>query len=329
MIKPSNRLPATGIFLTAILLLVSCDKTAENTNKPVIIQGYNYAIDNENVVPTGTLQIAPGQILNITVKFTDPDGGNNPDPAWYKFSWAVERINFGASSFNPNDYFIVHNENPAIWTAPQVTGFYRFIVEVRDRYDSPSIDNVVVEVSSNKKPVINSFSISNTNPFVNEEITLSVEATDPDGNLPLEFQWSATGGFFTSENNGTAKWMSAASGSFQITVSITDQAGGTISRTIPINVQANHPPVIEGWVLDPPDSVKINQIVKITITASDIDNDELEFNWSADKGTFNLVNKNQASWRAPASAEIATITCVVLDRKGGSDTANISINVIP
>jgi hypothetical protein len=317
-----------SLLALSLSALIACNKTAENTNKPVIISGFSFTVDNQAISPAGTLQIEPTQVLTVKVSYTDPDAGANPDPSWYKFTWSVERVNGSTSTFNPNDNFVVNNENPAIWTAPDVTGFYKFRVEVRDFYETPSMETVVVEVSSNKRPLINSLDVSNTNPFVNQEITITVDATDPDGNLPLEYVWQASGGYFTVENDSTAKWLSPASGSFQITVNVNDQAGGTASRSVPINVQANHAPVIEGWNVDPGEAIAANGLATITVTATDVDGDNLEFNWSADYGTFSNVDKNVAKWRAPATAGNATVTCVVKDNKGGSDTANIVISVL-
>jgi len=309
------------------LLVASCDKTAENTNRPVIIQGFDFTVDGTAAVPAGTLQMEPGSVLTIKVTYTDPDAGENPDQAWYSFTWAVERVGGGTGTFNPNDFFIVLNENPCIWTAPSVTGFYRFLVEVRDYYGTPSQETVVVEVNANKQPVITGLEISNNSPFVNEEITITVEANDPDGNLPIEYEWQANGGYFTSEGEGEAKWLSPAPGSFQITLIVSDQAGGNVSRIVPIIVQENHAPVVQGWDLDPGNSVTLNQLVTITIEATDDDNDPLEYNWTADKGTFNSVNQYVAVWRAPNEAISCKITCTVEDNKGASDSAEIIINV--
>jgi len=311
----------------ALAMLLGCDKTAENTNKPVIIQGFEFAVNSETTTPVGTLQIAPSQTLNIKVKFTDPDAGDHPDPSWYTFSWAVELINSSSPSFNPNDYFIAADENPAIWVAPDVTGFYRFHVEVRDRYMAPSTDQVTIQVSSNKKPLITSLEVSNTAPYVNDIVTLTAHATDPDGNLPLEYAWQATGGFFTLENENIAKWTSPTAGSFTITVTVSDQAGGSTSRSVPLTVQANHPPIVEGWSLEPENPISVGDLVTITVTASDADGDPLEYNWSADKGSFTTISKNVATWRAPSTAGTCTVSCVVEDNKGGSDTATIVIVV--
>jgi hypothetical protein len=316
------------LAIAALAAVVSCNKTAENTNKPVIIQGWSFTADGQSVTPAGNLQIAPGQVLTIKVNFVDPDAGASPDPSWYSFTWAASRMEGTSSQFNPNVNFIASDENPMIWNAPSVPGFYKFTCQVRDHYGAVSMQDVVVEVNSNKKPVISELDVSKTDPFVNEEVTLTVDANDPDGNLPLEYVWQANGGFFTTETDNVAKWLSPTSGTFQITIVVNDQAGGSTSRTVPINVQANHAPVIEGWNLDPGGSVSAGGLVTITLNVTDEDGDVLEFNWSSNVGTFNSVDKNVASWRAPATAGPATVTCVINDQKGGSDTANINITVI-
>lgn len=327
------RIPLLRIVLITMAVISiaigvpACDKTAEDTNKPVIIQSFKFTVDGDEVTPAGTLQIEPGSVLTITVEYTDPDAGEDVDPNWYSFTWAVERVGGAASTFNPNEFFIVNSENPCIWTGPDVTGFYRFICEVRDRYQTPTQQTVVVEVNANKQPIINELTVSDYEPFVGQVVIVTVDASDPDGNLPLEYTWQATGGYFTMESDGEARWLSPSSGDFTLTVIVTDQAGGTVSREIPVVVQQNHDPVIEGWDLDPGNSVGTNELVTITVTAADVDDDPLEYNWTADYGTFNSVNSNVAVWRSPDEAVSAKVTCVVEDNKGGSDTAEIIINV--
>ncbi|HEX9746150.1 MAG TPA: hypothetical protein VGB30_12060 [bacterium] len=323
------RLAALSISTVLILFSLGCNKTAQDTNKPVIIQGFSMFLDGDEVTPASTLQMEPGSTLSIRVDYTDPDAGEDPDPNWYSFTWAVERVGGGVSEFNPNSYFIVMEENPCIWTAPDVTGYYRFIVEVRDRYYSPSQETVVVEVNTNKQPVINSVEIVDVPPapFVNQEVKFIVTASDPDGNLPLEYQWKATGGYFTSESEGEATWLSPVSGAFTVTVIVSDQASGVVSREIPIVVQDNHAPVINGWDIDPGTSVSAGQNVTITLDVTDADNDQLEYNWSADAGSFSNVNQHVAVWSAPGSAVNATINVTVEDNKGGEDSAEIVIVV--
>ncbi|MFH1675961.1 MAG: hypothetical protein ABIC40_02965, partial [bacterium] len=311
MLNKKNAITAILAVSVAVLFpgitALGCNKTAANTNKPVIITDFKFVVDGQTLTPEGVLQIKPGNVLSITVEYSDPDAGDNPNPAWYKFTWTVEQLNETTPGFNPNDDFISYTNNPCIWGAPDVNGFFRFRCEVKDKYNDSSIEMVVVEVNANRNPVITKLEISDNQPFINEEVTITVQAKDPDNNLPLEYVWEATGGFFSAQNEGMATWASPVAGNFTISLKVKDQAGGNIERSIPLTVQANHDPVIAGWTLDPDNSIEVNGLVTITLSVSDQDNDSLEFNWTADCGSFKNVNENTAIWRAPSAVGSCTI----------------------
>ena len=83
----------------------------------------------------------------------------------------------------------------------------------------------------------------------------------------------------------------------------------------------NYAPVIDGlgatsdWV--PPSGS-----LQITCNASDLDNDELSYNWSASEG--NIVGTgSEVTWTAPGEIGIYEITVVVDDGQGGSDTESL------
>jgi hypothetical protein len=309
-----------------VALLPGCNKSAKDTNKPVVINSFSYTIDGASVTPSDILQVEPGSIVAISVDYSDPDAGDNPDPGWYTFVWAVKRDGLTTEVLNANDFFIVYTENPCVWVAPVIMGKYTFDVIVGDHYGSPSVGHVSVLVDSNKQPVISDLQISSTTPYVNEEVMISATAQDPDGNTPLEWTWQATGGYFSHRGEGEARWICPVAGDFQLTVVVTDQKGGSASQTIPVNVHENHDPVIQSWVLDTGNPVTPNTLVKITLTANDPDGDSLTYNWSADNGAFNSINKNIADWRAPSGDANCTITCIVDDGRGG--TASVDIPII-
>ena len=182
-----GRAAATILLILLAVFNSGCNKTAKDTNKPVIINSFSFIVDGTEVIPADILQVEPGSIVAIEVIFTDPDAGEDPDPGWYSFAWAVERDGLTSELLDANDFFIVYIENPCVWVAPDVPGKYTFDVIVGDRYGSPEVGHVSVLVDSNKQPVISELQVSNTSPYVNEEITITVEATDPDGNYPLPF----------------------------------------------------------------------------------------------------------------------------------------------
>ncbi|MCX6645434.1 MAG: hypothetical protein NTY09_03625 [bacterium] len=324
-----RRIAIVILMAAFVALSLGCNKTAKETNKPVVINSFSFTVDGVSVVPADILQVEPGSIVAIEVSYTDPDAGENPDPGWYTFAWAVKRDGLTTEILNANEFFIVYNENPCVWVAPVVTGKYTFDIIVGDHYGSPSVGHVSVLVDSNKQPVISDLEISSTQPYINEEITITATADDPDGNTPLEWTWQATGGYFSHKGDGEAKWISPVAGDFQLTIIVTDQKGGSTSQTVPIKVLENHAPVIQSWILDTDNPVPPDTLVKITLTVNDPDGDALTYNWSSDQGAFNSINQNVANWHAPSDPATCTITCEVNDGKGGSDSIDIIIVVQP
>lgn len=318
---------ATIIILTLIITAAGCNKSAKDNNKPVVINSYSFTVDGAEIIPADILQVEPGSIVAIEVSYTDPDAGDDPDPGWYSFAWAVKRDGLVSELLNANEFFIVYNENPCVWVAPDTPGKYTFDVIIGDRYSSPSVGHVSVLVDTNKQPVISEVNVSNISPYINEEITITVEASDPDGNYPLEWDWQVTGGYFSFKGEGEARWLSPIAGSFQLTVMVTDQDGGNTSTTIPIQALENHDPIIQSWDLDPGNPVAPDTLVLITLIVSDPDGDTLTYNWQADKGAFNSVDQNVAQWRAPSEAGNCIITVDVEDDKGGSASVEIVIIV--
>ena len=103
----------------------------------------------------------------------------------------------------------------------------------------------------NSLPVINSFTASATEVVTNAEVTLTVLATDPDGD-DLAYTYSSTGGTITGTGN-TVTWVAPdVAGDCTITVDVSDgelNAQNLITITV---VTPETPPVtMEGMVLIP------------------------------------------------------------------------------
>ena len=90
----------------------------------------------------------------------------------------------------------------------------------------------------------------------------------------------------------------------------------------PVEPEVNNPPTIASievklgsTVLDPSDyeSIPVGQMLSITCTASDPDNDQLTMTWSASLGSFNRTDSSCVEWTAPGTAGTALLTLVVSD----------------
>jgi len=149
-------------------------------------------------------------------------------------------------------------------------------------------------------------------------------ATGSDGD-ELSYNWSASAGELNGEA-ATVTWMAPNSvGSYNITVTVVDGRGDEVTKQITILVRANRAPTITslaadaGWTLP-------SGTVQLTCTASDPDEDELTYEWTAGagdvSGTGAVVN-----WTAPEEIGLYYVTVVAKDSHGSSDTRTLSLAV--
>lgn len=87
----------------------------------------------------------------------------------------------------------------------------------------------------NNDPVINSLNASNSNPDVGEEVNISVNATDPDGDN-LFYKWWLNGSL-TSASTPSVNLTPQESGAFTVKVEVSDGNGGTATREITIEAE--------------------------------------------------------------------------------------------
>jgi len=150
-------------------------------------------------------------------------------------------------------------------------------------------------------------------------------ASDRDGD-ELSYNWTASEGAIKGEG-ATVTWTAPSStGSYNVTVTVTDGRGGEVTNQITITVRTNKPPTITSLAADA-DWTLPSGSLQVTCTASDFDDDELSYEWTATggdiSGTGAVVN-----WTAPEEVDIYDITVVVTDGYGGSDTDSVPISVV-
>jgi len=149
-------------------------------------------------------------------------------------------------------------------------------------------------------------------------------ATDRDGDN-LSYNWSASAGELNGEG-ATVTWIAPDStGSYNITVTVTDGRGNNITQQRTIVVRANRAPIISdlaadaGWTLP-------SGTIRLTCTASDPDEDQLSYEWTATGGAISGAGA-VVNWTAPEEVGMYYITVVVRDGHGASDTRTLSITV--
>jgi endonuclease I len=292
-----------------------------------------------NTSPTiSSIEINPesplvGQDIIVSATITDSDG---------IVSSAV--INYGASSGNYSQSIsMTKSGNTFTGTIPsQLAGTtIYFVVKAIDEDSGESVSaeqSFLVTELQNNPPVLSNIQYVPTNPEENQTVTVSVEATDSDGEISYcRITWGVAPEVYSNIVN-----MTLTSGTYSGT--IPGQTGGTtiyfkISATddedantlssqysYSVNTPGNVAPEISGLVFAPltPTSTE-NVIVSATITDPDGTISTANIKWGKSSGvyenTFSMaVSGDDYSGTIPAQADASHIYFVVeaIDNLGGS-----------
>jgi hypothetical protein len=170
---------------------------------------------------------------------------------------------------------------------------------------------------ANHQPAITSLEAEPERVLPSESCQIACNASDPDGD-ELSYNWSASGGAINGEG-ATVTWTAPDSaGSYNVTVMVTDGRGGEVTKQVTITVRANKPPTITSLVADA-DWTTPSGSIQVTCTASDSDDDELNYEWSTSGGNITGTG-SEVIWTAPQEVGIYHVTVVVKDGHGEEDT---------
>jgi len=180
-------------------------------------------------------------------------------------------------------------------------------------------------VPANQPPVISSFTADEEQVSPSGNCLVRCVVSDPDGD-ELSYIWSADGGNISGEG-AEVTWVAPEEvGAYTITVKVTDGRGGEATAQLTIDVVVNHPPVIESLTAEP-SPVRQGKTSTIECVASDLDEDELSYLWSADRG--NIPGQGStATWTAPNACGTYIITVTVADGRGGEVSEELEVEVI-
>ena len=199
----------TSVVIFGLLVLLQCSgSTGPGNSSPKILK----------VTPSNTT-VKFLESISILAEVNDADGDT------LSFLWTASKGNFTFTSLDS-----------AIWNAPGIAGSAQIVLKVNDPFGGIDIDSTTILVE-NQLPVISSLTASKSNILVGNIITLTVSATDPDGDL-LSFQWSASDGEFVGSTTGEEVIWTASTtvSSVTITVTAVDESNDSVSQDIIINV---------------------------------------------------------------------------------------------
>ncbi|MCX5784055.1 MAG: hypothetical protein NTX59_00010 [Elusimicrobia bacterium] len=274
----------------------------------IVVSAVNHApvIISLTASPTS---ISTGTAATITCAASDPDG----DALTY--AWSAASGTLAGSGYQ------------ITWTAPAHGGTYPIACAVSDgKGGSVQSSTNVVVFSTNHAPVITSLTASSPSISTGTAATLTCNATDPDGDTPLSYVWSAASGTLAGSGYQVTWTAPASSGTYSIACTVSDGQGGSVQSSTNVAVfSANHAPVITSLTASPP-SISTGTFTTVTCAAADPDGDALTYVWSAASGTL-AGSGYQVTWTAPASSGTFSVACTVSDGNGGSVQSSMIIVV--
>lgn len=190
------------------------------------------------VAPSATSSnLSEGQTTQFSVTADDPDGDS------LGYAWTQ------ISPTSPQGSFSTRTVRNPTWTAPAVTAdtVFTFQVTVTDGEGgstSPTFQLTVNHVTVNRPPSVSSITMSPAMPVAGDVVTLSITATDPDGD-PLTIGWTQTApaqqGTFGSPAKASTTWISPPLGvdslAFSIQVTVTDGFNPIEQRQVTVTVK--------------------------------------------------------------------------------------------
>lgn len=179
-------------------------------------------------------------------------------------------------------------------------------------------------VASNRPPVLAALAT----PTLPEgsPLTLTLSATDVDGDaLTYSVSGNPTGSLLSGS---TFIWTPSytQAGSYTLTFSVSDDKGGTDSKTVTITVtSSNRPPTLASLANQ---SVTAGSTITVGLSATDPDNDPLSYSVTGSPAGASFAG-SMFSW-TPTTAQAGTylVTFTVSDYNGGTDSKTLSITVI-
>lgn len=208
---------------------------------------------------------------------------------------------------------IIQGEDTIAYFHHDVEGYYLVVCEVTDKYGASETREVMVHVT----PELVFTGLRAELDTIPENYKISVEAIA--SGEELEFEWHSNGGILEGEGN-TVNFISHSPGTFTISCTVTDLAGESQTTEIVITV-------VQGFIFSKlvasPDRVAAHQNSYLTASALGTN---LSYKWSCDPPAV-LLGEGPSIIFNICHADIFTVTCIITDEMGNSQSKSVVITV--
>jgi hypothetical protein len=174
---------------------------------------------------------------------------------------------------------------------------------------------------TNDEPIITNLGAESARVNPSASCQIVCNASDADGDA-LSYNWSTSGGELSGEGAIVIWTAPHSEGSHNITVIVNDGQGGVVSDYVVIMVRENNSPVISSLVANEDWTFPLGSL-DMTCNTLDPDGDELRYVWSTNGGSITGTGY-EVVWTAPEQIGTYTITVIVRDTYGGSDTETLA-----
>jgi hypothetical protein len=298
-----------GVVVAVVLISILLHTMLGNQPPRIISLG----AQPNNVIPSGSCQ--------IVCYATDPDGDD--DELSYNWSASGGEINGDGATVN--------------WTAPDSPGFYNVTVTVTDSRGGEDTDQITITVRTSNPPTVTSLIAEAAWTTPSGSIEVTCNATDPDDD-ELSYEWTATAGGI-SGTGAVVNWTAPQEvGIYDITVVVIDGQGSSATKTLPIGVATEQPPIIATLLVTAEHcylktyswGYKVGKGQKYDIECiSSNTSAELVYQWSCDGGEISGEG-SMITWTAPSPSDSVdvTVTVTVSDLAGNMVSKNIILSVV-
>ncbi len=182
-----------AVLLLIPLLLTGCLSDGDASNKNPVIKSLNLSSQTMRV----------DKSIDVSVQASDPDGDK------IGYSWSVTKGKITGSGAN------------VTYQAPSKAGTYEIKVLVSDGKGGKVTSSKEIQVASNDSPVINSVTLNPTTIQVEETATITVDASDPEGDS-LIYAYSVSNGSISGTGNNATYTAPSSTGTYTIEVTVSD-----------------------------------------------------------------------------------------------------------